>query len=946
MLEANDELGRYRIQYSLAVGGMGEVYLAEDRQLERKVALKILPAEVAQNAERMQRFIREAKTASALNHPNIAHIYEIGEEKGVHFIAMEFIEGKSLHAKIHAERAELKELLKYFLQIAEGLAKAHAAGIVHRDLKPDNIMISTDGYAKILDFGLAKLVEPRNPQSADSGNLNDAATEIFPQPLSAPGIIMGTAGYMSPEQAQGKRDIDQRSDVFSFGCILYEAVTLRQPFAGETIIDSLHKIVYSQPAPITEFNPAAPADLQRVVRRCLQKNPDDRYQTIKDAAIELRELQHEIKSAAQDAHPAAARTTADSHGAKNEGLTSAGGRKTVALSSDRVIHTTSSAEYLVNEIKQHKTGVFVAFALLAVLTGLGFAAYKFYSSRASSNVSPSVMRTLPLTSSPEIERNPALSPDGKQLAFAWTGEGHDNYDIYVKIVDAGTPLRLTTSPEAEMSPAWSPDSRFIAFLRGTGENKGFYIVPALGGAERKIADAYGRNGATAQPQALDWSPDGKTLAVVDKISEDAPWSVFLVSIETGEKRQLTVPPVGYAGDLLIAFSPDGRQLAFVRRVEAGVSDIYLIPAEGGEPAPVTRDALTVRGLDWTGDGERIVFSSERSGGYATLWTVPADGAAAPAPVAGTGENTAELSVSLQGNRLAYAQLSADTNLWRVAIPDGADKGPPKTNPPAKFISSTRMEEDPRYSPDGKRIAFSSNRSGSFEIWVANGDGQNPVQLTNFNSSAVSGSPSWSPDGRFIAFDSRAEGNADIYVVNADGGSPRRLTTGASEDAVPSWSRDGRFLYFASKRTARFEIWKMPATGGEAVQVTHDGGFISSESTDGRVLYFTKGRSDTSLWSLAAEGGAENKVIENNVGRSWTVTEQGIYFLASGGRNSEPFTIEFYDFGKRQVTRLAAVEKPSPVFAVNVAAVSPDRRWMIYAQRDQLDYDVILIENFN
>ena len=948
MLEAEEQLGRYRIKYSLAVGGMGEVYLAEDVHLERKVALKILPAEVAQNAERMQRFIREARTASALNHPNIAHIYEIGEDRGVNFIAMEFIEGKSLHAKIHAERSGLKELLKYFLQVAEGLAKAHAAGIVHRDLKPDNIMISTDGYAKILDFGLAKLVEPQNPPGVNPENLNDAATEIFPQPLSAPGIIMGTAGYMSPEQAQGKRDIDQRSDIFSFGCILYEAVTRRQPFAGETVIDSLHKIVYSQPPPLTEFNRSASPDLQRIVRRCLQKNPEDRYQTIKDAAIELRELRDELRETTGDAYPAATRTTAGSHRSQNGDQAAASGRKTVALSNDQLIHTTSSAEYLVNEIKRHKTGVFLTFAVFLALIGLGFGLYKFYYSRAPLTVSAPV-KSVPLTSSPEIERNPALSPDGKQVAFVWTGEGNDkndNYDIYVKIVDAGTPLRLTSSPEREMSPAWSPDGRFIAFLRGSGENKGFYMVPALGGAERKIADAYGWNGASAQPHALDWSPDGKTLAVVDKASEEAPWSIFLVSVETGEKRRVTTPPVGYTGDLLVAFSPDGRKLAFVRRVEAGVSDIFLIPVEGGEPAQVTRDALTIRGLDWTGDGERIVFSSERSGGYATLWTIPADGGAPPAPVAGTGENIAELSVSPQGSRLVYAQLSADTNLWRLEIPKYGGKGQPKTNPPAKFISSTRMEEDPQYSRNSKKIAYSSNRSGGFEIWVANSDGQNSVQLTSFNSSAVTGSPAWSPDGRFIAFDSRAEGNADIYVINADGGSPRRLSTGAAEDIVPSWSRDGRFIYYASKRTGRFEIWKMPATGGEAVQVTHDGGFISSESTDGRVLYFTKGRSDSSLWSVQIEGGTETKVIENDVGRSWTVAEQGIYFLSNGTRSTDPFTVEFFDFDKRQTTRLASIEKPSQVFAANVATLSPDLQWIVYAQRDQLDYDVILIENFN
>src|SRR5947209_2507540 len=270
----NTRLGRYEIRSKLGEGGMGEVYLAWDAQLDRSIALKLLPTEVAFDRERMRRFTQEAKAAAALNHPAIAHIYEIGEANGTHFIAMEYVEGETLREKIHRDRTPLAKLLTYLQQVAEGLAKAHHVGIVHRDLKPDNIMVTRDGYAKILDFGLAKLVEP--PKVSGDQAMSEVATALIPQ-HSTPGMIMGTAGYMSPEQAQGRvREIDHRSDIFSFGCILFEAATGRKAFEGKDALDSLHKIVHAPAPQIKEFNADAPDELQKIVRRCLAKDRDER----------------------------------------------------------------------------------------------------------------------------------------------------------------------------------------------------------------------------------------------------------------------------------------------------------------------------------------------------------------------------------------------------------------------------------------------------------------------------------------------------------------------------------------------------------------------------------------------------------------------------------------------------------------------------------------------
>jgi len=351
--EPGTKLGRYEIRSKIGEGGMGEVYLAEDRKLDRRVALKILPAEAAANRDRMERFVREAKAAAALNHPNIAHIYEIGQHGDVNFIAMEFIDGQTLRELIHQGRTELRKLFRYLQHTAEGLAKAHAAGIVHRDLKPDNIMVTGDGHAKILDFGLAKLLERQQLSGSTSSEI---ATAIIPQ-QSTPGLVIGTAGYMSPEQAQGRIDeIDHRSDIFSFGCILFEAATRHRPFEGKDALDSLHNIVHAPTPLIKDFNANAPDELQKIVRRCLAKDPDERYDSMKDIAIELKDLRRELQqpagstglSVSPDFEPTSRQSAATSMAPASA----------------------SSAEYIVSSIKQHK----VAAAVIAVLIVAGVAA--------------------------------------------------------------------------------------------------------------------------------------------------------------------------------------------------------------------------------------------------------------------------------------------------------------------------------------------------------------------------------------------------------------------------------------------------------------------------------------------------------------------------------------------------------------------------------------------
>ena len=375
-LPPQTQLGRYEIRSLIGAGGMGEVYLAHDTSLNRKVALKVLPVEVATNQDRMRRFKQEATSAASLNHPNIAHIYEIGEAAGLNYIAMEYVEGTTLRTKIHHEHEELPKLLRALQHVAEGLAKAHDSGIVHRDLKPDNIMITSDGHAKVLDFGLAKLIEPQT---------NTGSEEPTILQHSAPGLILGTMGYMSPEQAQGKtKEIDHRSDIFSFGCILFEAITGEKAFIGKDQIETLNKIVREPAPPLAAFTPHAPGDLQRIVRRCLAKDPGERYQNIKDVALELKEVRHEMEGTGEMTVPSVSMPHSEARTMwHSESTRVQSGPPATAGPLSSPATRASSAEFIVSGIKQHKKATAIAaigVLILAVAVAFGIRSYLHASS--------------------------------------------------------------------------------------------------------------------------------------------------------------------------------------------------------------------------------------------------------------------------------------------------------------------------------------------------------------------------------------------------------------------------------------------------------------------------------------------------------------------------------------------------------------------------------------
>ena len=579
-------------------------------------------------------------------------------------------------------------------------------------------------------------------------------------------------------------------------------------------------------------------------------------------------------------------------------------------------------------------------AVMLLLVGAGIGLWLL---RPASHPAPA---TVPLTSYPGQQADPAFSPDGKQVAFAWDGENGDNFDIYVKLVGAGAPLRLTTNPAEERSPAWSPDGRYIAFCRALPAGAEISMVPALGGAERKLAET-----ALAGPGrcgGLSWSQDGKFLAFVDRSGPQAPYSIFLLAIETGQKRRLTMPLDESFGDFGPRFSPDGRILAFVRC--HGLScNLYSQPSNKGgrsegEAKQITYEGRVHLGFDWTADGRRMVYSAGQLG-ISNLWMIPSSGGTSER-LAVAGVNAGYTSVSRAGNRLVYERDALDFNIWRIPGPASPDR----KSAPSKFIASNQFDIEPQFSPDGAKIVFTSSRSGNFEIWVCNREGRNPVQLTSFDGQYV-GSPRWSPDSRWIAFDSFKAGNSDVYVISADGGPSRRLTHGPSNNVRPSWSRDGRWIYFGSNRSGIYfgpnrsepsQIWKVPAAGGEAVQVTKGGGEEAFESADGKFVYWVK-PDVPGVWRVQVEGGHETQLHDVPMESLWALTGEGICFFDRG--NSAGPVLKFFSFSGR-ATILRQFPKETRLDGSSTAlSVSPDGRWILYTQLDLSGSDVMLVENF-
>jgi Tol biopolymer transport system component/serine/threonine protein kinase len=885
VLSSGTRFGPYEILSPLGAGGMGAVYKARDTRLDRLIAIKILPPEKLKSPDRHRRFIHEARAASALNHPNIVTIYDIAVGGDLDYIAMEYVPGHTLEALIGRGALRIGDALEYARQAAGALAAAHAAGILHRDLKPANIMVTDAGVAKVLDFGLAKWAGPRESVDPDSTLTLTAVTQE--------GHIVGTIAYMSPEQAEGK-NLDFRSDIFSFGAVLYEMLTGRRAFTGSSPASTLSAVLRDEPPPAAAIRGDMPADLDKVIARCLRKDPARRVQTMADVKVAIEDLLDGSRSAGIGPPPKVARKRAP-------------------------------------------------WWPIAVVVLVVLAAVAFWVIRGPKAPVESPMSALPLTGNQGLEYESSFSPDGNQVAYAWNGEREDNFDIYVKLIGPGAPLRLTTSPDVDRGPAWSPDGRSIAFVRMPSTGAGsVMLVPALGGPERKLADIFLRGGrestrAAFVPRVIAWAPDSRNLIVAGGLSPEDASCLFLLSVATGQSRKLTASTaIAIGGDGGPALSPDGRTLAFFRGTNGSALEIFTLALTAdlqpaGEPRQITFDNRRSLWPAWTADGREIVYTAEAQG-TRTLWRVPANGSAKPRSLAGVGDRGAWPAISPRGNRLVYSRPAIDDNIWRIDFSGAQPK------PPRRVVASTLRDVEPRLSPDGSRIAFASDRTGHIEVWTADSDGSNQVQLTDLKAS-ISAGPRWSPDGHHIVFLSTViGGQQEIFVIPSSGGPPRRLTENPAHDTAPAWSHDGNWIYFGSNRSGDFQIWMMPFTGGEAVQLTKKGGYAPLDSTDGRFVYFARRNPAEGIWRVPAAGGQETRVILSiDSFGNFAVADHGIYFVPP-----QKGTIQFYDFATRLVKSVARIEKP---LAFGLTATA-DGRTILFAQTDREVSELILVENFH
>jgi len=930
-LQQGTRLGHYEIRSLVGAGGLGEIYLANDLSLHRPVGIKLLPADLAADEDRLERFKREAYAASSLNHPNILTIFEIGREGESYFLVTEFVDGESLAQHLQRDSLALTEALEVAIQVASALAAAHAAGILHRDIKPDNIVLRRDRLIKVVDFGVATLSERHE--------INSETQPLAESLYDTGSDAIGTAPYMSPEQVRGL-SVDARTDIWSLGVVLYQMVTGHLPFAGKAP-EVFAEILKTDPPVLARYLPRAPNELERIVIKCLRKGPEERYQMVKELGLDLKSLKQQLEF---EELRRGDRTTRES-GVKREDTAQPKNYSTQVMvtptgigASD--IRRTSSTTPVVTRPPAHNRRLVLALCVLAAIAGMGGLLYSFRSQLQSppgpAGAAPEIV---PFTSSPGNETAPSFAPDGNRIAFAWNGGQGDNTDIYVKQVGTDDLQRLTTDPAADIQPRWSRDGLHIAFLRQTAEGYGLYLIPSIGGTERQLTRLSLVPPIRFDVVQVDWSPDGTWLAVSDRGSPEEPFSIFAVARDSGEKRRLTSTQAGVNGDFSPAVSPDGKTVAYRHFEGGGLSEIYLVPVAGGEARRLTFGDAVKSSPAWTPDGRDILFLAE-SGSDMGLWRVPAAGGT-PDRVEAVGTAVTSFALSRQGNRLAWTQTINDSNIWQVDL-----SGTIAQRESARMlISSTKIDVASQFSPDGKRIVFASTRSGRTAIWMSDGDGQRPAQVASFGRGSA-GSPRWSPDGRWIVFDARVDGNADIYRTSPEGGKLLRLTTESSEDIVPSVSRDGQWIYFCSNRSGTPQIWKMPADGGSAVQVTKGGGFDNVESPDGRYLYYAKGRGQPGIWRLPVAGGDETPVLDKHragLWRQWAVVEQGIFFITA--ERPEHPVIEFFRFADRSVTPVMTLDKRLPD-TISGLAVSPDGRRLIWAQLDHVSSDISLIENFH
>jgi Tol biopolymer transport system component/tRNA A-37 threonylcarbamoyl transferase component Bud32 len=796
-IEAGRHLLHYRLIEKIGEGGMGVVWKAEDTKLHRHVALKVLPEAMARDPDRRARFEREARAVAALNHPNIVTLYSVEEalsstgSGAVSFITMELVEGRTLTQLLPRDGLALGRLLEIAIPLADAVSRAHRAGITHRDLKPDNVMIDGDGRLRVLDFGLAKLHDP-------SGTAPDTQAATVTSD-TAEGRVIGTVAYMSPEQAEGKA-VDSRSDVFSLGTILYEMATGERPFRGDTKMSTIGSILKDEPASLTEKRPSLPRHAGRILRRCLAKNPERRYQSALELRNELEELKADIDSGIHDRPD----------GARGRGHWST--RRRIVLGTVAVLA--------------------VATALVPVLHWV----------RRGSPSPEVTYQVVPLAAEIGLESGPSWSPEGEFIAYAQVRNG--NFDIMVKPVTGGEPEVRADGPGDEVTPRWSPDGRYLAYVSTSAPGTPVYLVPPHGGAPRKLIEtgAATLDADTAWASMGDhpWTPDGRAL-LVSRVSESGWLAIYRVDRDNGTAEQLSFPPAG-SHDGAATYSFDGERIAFVRGTKLR-GDLMTMPAAGGEP-----ESLGVEGgaPAFRPDGRRLVFMSDR-GTKTNLWELDLATGASHQLTSETLHDVWPSSVSAT-DRIAYQAFWHDTFLFVVDVATGERR---------QLTWHTGDNYGGRFSPDGATIAYASSRTGSFQAFLFHLDGKPETQLTN---GGMNGPLDWSPDGReLILASDREDHRPKLFIASADGGNWRRLVDRVvfPPDASSRWSPDGQRIGYTAPDGS---LWTVDPGGGDAKQVLENVEGFGWYLDGRRLIYACRHGSDSELIAVDLDTGRERSLF--------------------------------------------------------------------------------------
>lgn len=863
-LSPGAKLGRYEIVSPLGAGGMGEVYLAQDTTLDRRVALKVLPETVASDRNRMQRFVQEAKAASALNHPNIITIHEIGTDPGAHFMVTEFIEGDNLRHHLRKPMT-LLEAIDIAVQLASALTTAHAAGIIHRDIKPENVMLRQDGIVKVLDFGLAKLTERWRKDEVD----RDAATQAFVH--TEPGAVVGTTAYLSPEQARAL-DVDTRTDIWSLGVVLYEMITGRAPFKGETASDTSAAILTAEPPPLSEYVPDIPPEIERIVRKALQKKRDERYQTVKDMLLDLKSLRREL-----DVSAAIQRS--------NASYTSGMTRPAVSTTAPPMTNQTSllTKQFGLNRKAQIITGG----SLLLVVAAAGWYWWRHRDNDANRigafSVTQLVGRKNDLGETGA--RHARFSPDGKFIAYA-SPKGSSSA-IWLKQIGSGDPFSNQGEFPAAYSPIWSPDGLQIAFISKRESQNAIWTMAAFGGSPTllKSLDSYTR-------ELIAWTRSGTIYFVRND-------NLYALNLKTQEVSSPIKLEAG-GGNRDFAISPNEDRIAFTD-FTAGQSDLWAAPMNGGSPVRLTNDAAQDSNPVWTPDGKRLIYSSKRNG-IRQICMVHVDGGQ-PVQLTISDSNANVLDVSADGSRILYSTDRDESDVWSVRL-DRAKE--------TQLTSESGIELWPDPGPDGNRIAYQANRAltgasllNSQLMAKSLGGEAADIQL------APDGfAPLWSPDGKQVAFLRNTNSSTNLWVVHSTGGDAKQVTSGAvifggftqlpynrMQTQDIQWSQDSSRLLYGAETSGVTNIWQIGADGSQPVQVSEnkDAGarlFNPSGSPDGqRVawLAYEPAQKTWSLW-LLNEGKQQQilRAADSVVGLvGWTASSQELIVKQTAIRGNPP-----------------------------------------------------------